>query len=213
MKTDELIDLLSRRAEPVDNRIAVRQFAQWLPLAALGSLLMMRTIYGLRPDLPSAAQTGLFWAKLALPACIAIGALIITTRLSRPGAKVGAGWLYIVVPLALVWLGGGFIVGTAAPQDRSLLILGISWRSCPFNILLLSVPGVVATFLAVMSLAPTNLRLAGASAGLLASSIATIAYCFHCPEMSPAFWSIWYVLGMGLVAAIGAALGPRLLRW
>jgi hypothetical protein len=48
---------------------------------------------------------------------------------------------------------------------------------------------------------------------LLSSSIATIAYCLHCPEMSPAFWSIWYVLGMVLVAALGAALGPKLLRW
>jgi hypothetical protein len=31
--------------------------------------------------------------------------------------------------------------------------------------------------------------------------------------MSPAFWSVWYVIGMLLPAAVGAWLGPRLLRW
>jgi hypothetical protein len=63
------------------------------------------------------------------------------------------------------------------------------------------------------SLAPTRLRLAGAAAGLLASSVATIVYCLHCPEMSPAFWGVWYAMGMVMPALIGAWLGPRLLRW
>lgn len=31
--------------------------------------------------------------------------------------------------------------------------------------------------------------------------------------MSPAFWSIWYVLGMTLASAFGALFGPMLLRW
>jgi len=80
-------------------------------------------------------------------------------------------------------------------------------------IVLLSVPTFPAVFWAVKSLAPTQLRLAGAVAGLLASSTATIVYCLHCPEMSPAFWSVWYAIGMLLPAGIGAWLGPKLLRW
>ncbi len=31
--------------------------------------------------------------------------------------------------------------------------------------------------------------------------------------MSPAFWSVWYTAGMLLPAALGAVLGPKLLRW
>jgi hypothetical protein len=40
-----------------------------------------------------------------------------------------------------------------------------------------------------------------------------MAYCFHCPEMSVAFWAVWYMLGMTLATLIGALLGPRFLRW
>jgi hypothetical protein len=112
-----------------------------------------------------------------------------------------------------VWIAGFGFVATAAPDERIGMLLGHTWRVCPFNILLLSIPGFVAIFCAVSGLAPTRLRLAGAMSGLLASSIATIAYCFHCPEMSPAFWGIWYLLGMLLPMAIGALVGPWLLRW
>jgi hypothetical protein len=31
--------------------------------------------------------------------------------------------------------------------------------------------------------------------------------------MGVAFWAVWYVLGMLVPTAIGALLGPRLLRW
>ena len=213
MKTEELVDLLATGAEPVSRDTAARRFTLALLVAALGALLLMQWKFGLRPDLASVAYTGLFLAKIALPTCSAIGALIGTTRLSRPGAKIGRAQLLVGMPIALVWLAGAIFVCMAEPQDRPLLLFGMSWRTCPFNILMLSIPGFIAVFVAVKSLAPTNLRLAGASAGLLSSSIATIAYCLHCPEMSPAFWSIWYVLGMVLVAALGAALGPKLLRW
>ncbi|WP_343676471.1 DUF1109 domain-containing protein [Paraburkholderia heleia] len=213
MNTEELVTLLATRADPADPGIAARRFALALLVAALGSLLLTKGIYGLRPDLSFAARTGLFWAKFALPACISIGAFAATSRLSRPGVKAGRAWWVVGAPVVLVWVAGALLVGAAAPEDRSSLILGLSWRSCPFNILLLSIPGFVTVFLAVKGLGPTNLRLAGAAAALLASSIATMAYCFHCPEMSPAFWSIWYVAGMGLVSVIGAMAGPTLLRW
>jgi len=105
------------------------------------------------------------------------------------------------------------VLGDAEPAQRVPLVLGLTWRTCPFNIVLLSVPTFAAVFWAVRGLAPTSLRVAGAASGLFASALATIAYCLHCPEMSPAFWSVWYVIGMLLPAGAGAWLGPRLLRW
>jgi len=126
---------------------------------------------------------------------------------------VGSGWAFLALPVACVWAAGITVVYRAAPADRAIALLGHSWRSCPFNILLLSIPGFIAIFYAMASLAPTRLPFAGAAAGLLAGTLAAVAYCFHCPEMSPAFWSIWYLLGMAIVTAIGALLGPRLLRW
>ncbi|MFM0235708.1 DUF1109 domain-containing protein [Paraburkholderia sediminicola] len=213
MRTDDLVGLLSTGITPVKSGTVARRFGISLPVAALGATALMATVFGIRPDLSAIAKTAIFWEKLAFPLCLAIGALIATVRLARPGAKVGTGWAVMAIPVVIVWIAAIAVVVTAAPQDRLPAILGHTWRTCPFNILLLAVPGFIAIFWAVKGLAPTRLRLAGAISGLLASSIATIAYCFHCPEMNPAFWSIWYVAGMLLPAALGAVLGPKLLRW
>jgi len=75
------------------------------------------------------------------------------------------------------------------------------------------VPAFVAVFWAIRGLAPTRLRLAGAAGGMLAGTIATMAYAFHCPEMSVAFLGRLVLLGMVLATLIGALLGPRFLRW
>ena len=213
MRTDDLVGLLSTGITPVKSGSANRRLSVSLPIAAAGATVLMIAVFGIRPNLGAVVKTAIFWEKLAFPLCLAIGALIATARLARPGAKVGTGWLIMTLPVVAVWIAGILILVAAAPQDRLPAILGHSWRSCPFNILLLAVPGFVAVFWAVKGLAPTSLRLAGASSGLLASSIATVAYCFHCPEMNPAFWSIWYVAGMLLPSALGAILGPKLLRW
>lgn len=62
-------------------------------------------------------------------------------------------------------------------------------------------------------LAPTRLRLAGAAAGFAAGSLGALVYSLHCPELAAPFLAIWYLLGMLIPTAIGAWLGPRLLRW
>jgi hypothetical protein len=62
-------------------------------------------------------------------------------------------------------------------------------------------------------MAPTRLRLAGAAAGLLAGGVAATVYGLHCQEMTAAFVVTWYSLGVAASVAVGALLGPRLLRW
>jgi hypothetical protein len=139
--------------------------------------------------------------------------MFAVARLGRPGARAGYAWALIALPFVAVWAASMLVLDGAPPDERWPLVLGHTWRTCPFNIMLLSLPTFPAVFWAVKSLAPTQLRLAGAVAGLLASSTATIVYCLHCPEMSPAFWSVWYAIGMLVPAGIGAWLGPRFLRW
>jgi hypothetical protein len=77
----------------------------------------------------------------------------------------------------------------------------------------LSLPALAAAFWAVRGLAPTRLRAAGFAAGLLAGSLGAFGYALSCPEVSPAFVAVWYTLGIGLTGAVGAGLGPRVLRW
>lgn len=213
MKTDELITLLSNQVTRVDRTVASRRFAQALLLGAAGSLVLMSIVFGVRHDIGIVARTGIFWAKLAFPLATAIGAMLVIDRIGRPDGRIGYSWAIVALPFVAVWIGGWLVLGAADSTARSALVLGHTWRTCPFNILLLSVPTFPAAMWAMQSLAPTRLRLAGAVAGLLASSTATIVYCLHCPEMSPAFWGVWYAIGMLLPALIGAWLGPRLLRW
>lgn len=213
MKTEDLISMMSSGVVPVDRRLPARQMAQALLLGGLGSLLLMLAIYGLRPDLTVMLGVPLFWIKLALPTTLAVGAMLVLRRLVRPGLRVGVRWAGIALPSLVVWAGGALVLVSAPVAQRLPLLMGISWRSCPFNIALLSVPLFIGIFWAVRGMAPTRLRLTGAVAGLLAGATATMVYCLHCPEMGVPFWGVWYLLGILIPAAVGLLLGPRLLRW
>ena len=211
MNTNELIDLLSAGESAVDRHALGRRFAVALVAGALGALLLMAAVFGVRPDL--VARTPLFWAKVALPGSLAPLALWLSSRLARPGMGGGVAWGLLALPVLLVWIGGAVELAGVPADARAGLILGKTWRTCPLNIALLSVPTFIGVFWALRGLAPTRLRLAGAAGGLLAGATATLAYCLHCPEMGIPFWGLWYLLGMLVPTALGAALGPRLLRW
>lgn len=213
MKTDDLIALLAAREGPVDRHALGRRMLLALVAGGLVAVLLTVAIFGVRGDLAQVAHTPLFWAKLALPGSLALLALWLTQRLARPGVKGGLLWGLLGLPLLLVWLGAAISLLGAAVDARADLLLGRTWRTCPLNITLLSVPTFIAVFWALRGLAPTRLRQAGASGGMLAGATATLAYCLHCPEMAVPFWGLWYVLGLLVPTAVGAALGPRLLRW
>ncbi|MFV3290364.1 DUF1109 domain-containing protein [Pseudomonas sp. NY11955] len=213
MKTDDLIALLAAGEGPVDRHALVRRLTLALLGGALGAVLMTVAVYGVRDDLAWVARTPLFWAKLALPGSLALLALWLTQRLARPGVRGGAVWGLLGLPLLLVWLGAVASLLGAPEGARAELILGRTWRTCPLNIALLSVPTLIAVCWALRGLAPTHLRQAGGVGGLLAGATGTLAYCLHCPEMGVPFWGLWYVLGMLLPTLLGTLLGPRMLRW
>jgi hypothetical protein len=101
----------------------------------------------------------------------------------------------------------------AQSGTRMGLVLGATWKSCPFNIALLSIPGTALLLWMTKGLAPTRPALAGAACGLTAGAVAAFVYALHCPEMAAPFIAVWYLLGMIMPAAVGAVLGGRILRW
>ncbi|HGA2317030.1 TPA: DUF1109 domain-containing protein [Pseudomonas putida] len=213
MKTDELISLLAAGEGPVQHNATGRRLGLAILLGMLAAVLMTVALYGVRSDLAEVARTPLFWAKVALPSSLAVLGLWLTSRLARPGVRGGMAWGMLGLPLMLLWLGAALSLAGAPLEARADLLFGRTWRTCALNITLLSLPGLVSVCWALRGLAPTRLRQAGAAGGLLAGSTATLAYCLHCPEMGVPFWGLWYVLGMLLPTALGAWLGPRLLRW
>jgi hypothetical protein len=214
MKTDDLIDLLANQLDEPEHSGVSHRFVVALLVGLFAALTLMAMLLGLRLNTVQLAHSPFFWARLAFPCALGTAALGLTLRLSRPGLVIRRqDWGAVILPVLLAWVIGGAFVAWAPAEDRLPLLLGHSWKVCPIFITGLSVPAFAALIWAVRGLAPVRLRLTGAAAGLLAGTVATIVYGLHCPELSPSFWSVWYLLGMMTPGAIGAAFGPRLLRW
>ncbi|MDP2707316.1 MAG: DUF1109 domain-containing protein [Burkholderiales bacterium] len=213
MKTDELIMMLASGADAVEPHPLRRRFALALGWGAFATTLLMAILLGVRPDFAEAARLPMFWVKLVFPATLLAGALLATVRLSRPGVRLGRVPAAIAAPVMAMWLFAAIVLLGAAPAERPQLVFGYTWAYCPFIIATLSVPLFGALLWAMKGLAPTRLALAGAAAGLLAGAGGALIYSLHCPEMTAPFIGIWYVLGMSIPAAVGAVIGPSVLRW
>ena len=108
---------------------------------------------------------------------------------------------------------GAVVLWDAPPQERLGLIFGRTWLGCAFSISFIASPVFVGLMWALRGLAPTRPALAGACAGLLAAAVGALVYALHCPEVEAPFLAVWYVLGLLIPTALGASLGPKLLRW
>jgi hypothetical protein len=144
---------------------------------------------------------------------LALVAVVLALRLSRPGVRAGTARLAPLAPILVLWVLAIIALAAAPAAERSALIFGSSWRVCPLNITVLSLPVLVGALIALRTMAPTQLVAAGAATGLLAGGVGTAVYALHCPEVDAPFLAIWYVLGALLPVAIGALVGPRVLRW
>jgi len=213
MRTDELIESLARHVEPVQPRQGGLAFALALAIATPIALVLMLLLLGLNPQLREYLGMPMFWVKFGFGLVLVPMALVLMLRLSRPGVRAGMAKLAPIAPVLLLWLLAIVALATAAPGQRVAMILGSSWAECPINIAVLSMPTLVAALIALRTMAPTQLVAAGAAAGLLAGGIGTAVYALHCPELEAPFLAVWYVLGALLPVAIGALVGPRLLRW
>lgn len=213
MKTENLIDMLAAESTAVDRTLSARRFALALLAGIIAAVVLMALGLGIRPDIATVVRTGPFWARLGFALAMVAAALLVVTRLSRPGVRMGGGWAALATPVVLAWAAAAVVLVQAPEGARLALMLGHTWKVCPPLIAALSIPACVAMFWAVRGMAPVRLRLAGAATGLVAGATATVAYCLHCPELAPSFWAIWYLLGMLIPAVVGAMIGPRVLRW
>jgi len=213
MKTEELIGLLAAGDTPVSAHHVGERFLASLACSLPVAALIMVSVYGVRSDLVQAMEGLMFWMKLAFAGALAIFASLATQRLGRPGMHVGRLWLGMTAPLILLWWIGVVAIWGAEPAERVGLILGTTWKTCAFNIALISLPLFAAMLWFMKGLAPIQMGLAGASAGLLSGALATFIYAFHCPESAAPFVGVWYVLGITIPTLSGAVLGPRVLRW
>lgn len=213
MKTEELASLLAKGDIAVKRHVAARRFSIGIGLGVLAATLLMLGLLGVRPDLRHAVMLPMFWVKLGFAGAMAMGSLAACLRLARPGARLHRIPLALASPILAIWILAGFVLSQTASGQRLAMLLGATWAVCPFLIAMLSIPIFAAIMWVMRGLAPTNLPLAGAAAGLLSGSLGALVYCLHCPEMAAPFIGTWYLLGMLIPTAAGALLGNRILRW
>ena len=212
MDTDRLIKTLaadnSHRARPVGFVLMLALLA-----AAPVSLIMFFTEFGVRPDIMTAMRNPFFDLKFAVTLALAISAIAVSLHLSRPEASLrGFGW-YLFIPAGLLVAGisGEMMMPQRVPMMTRLV--GSNSRICLTVIPLLSLPLLAAALIGLRHGAPARPAVAGAIAGLLSAGLAATLYASHCTDDSPLFVATWYTLATALVAAMGALLGSKLLRY
>lgn len=213
MNTEQLIQSLSAKVPPVPRRALRRRIGFGVAGGAIITLALVVFILGIRPDLHQAMLGFSFWMKWIYTASLGIGSVLAVARLARPNPTSLRGLWLLAIPV-LPLAGVGVVELASTPSgDWLAMWLGQSWMVCPWIVLTLAMPIFIGLLWSFRRLAPTQLRAAGAAAGLAAGAWAATIYCVHCPETSAIFVLTWYSLGILLAAGVGALIGPRLMRW
>jgi hypothetical protein len=211
MKTGELVDLLAR--DTTRHAAPGSTLLRALVPAGVVSAIVMLWWIGLRPDLAAALHTPRFDVKLLLNIALWFAATGLVLRLSRPVDHPGI-WPAVLwmVPCAL--LVGVILELFIVPRGQWWSVAhGTNSTWCLRLIPALALAPLVATLWMLRRAAPARPALAGAAAGLMCSGLAGTLYALHCPDDSPLFVGIWYVLAAAIVTLAGALCGARLLRW
>ncbi|HEX7954816.1 MAG TPA: DUF1109 domain-containing protein, partial [Burkholderiales bacterium] len=160
-----------------------------------------------------AMRNPFFDLKFVITIALATAAIAISLHLSRPEASLGRWSWLLAVPVGL--LGIGMVSEMMMPHRAPMAtrLMGSNSKVCLTAIPLLSLPLLVAALFALRRGAPSRPAVAGAFAGLLSAGLAATLDAAHCTDDSPMFVATWYTIAIGFVAAIGALVGSRVLRF
>jgi hypothetical protein len=168
---------------------------------------------GPRTGLSTIGAWAFLLAKIAFAVAIVGTAATYLTRLSRPGGALKHGTLFIILPFLVIVALALVSLGSAPASHWNRMIAGDEWLQCLVSIPIIAILPFALTMWAVRQAAPTDLRRAGAFAGLVAGGVSALAYALHCTDDSIPFVAVWYGGTVALCTLAGAIAGPRLLRW
>lgn len=212
-KTGTLIDKLAGDLKPVRRGLVDARLLGCFAAGLITSSAALLVFLGVQAEIAREMTTSPFYLKTLYVLGIAAAGFAAMRCASVP-ARSPFACLGLAGGLMALTIAAGMVqLGLASAEAVPRLLFGDSWRQCAPSILLLSIPIYAALAFAVRSLAPTRLRLAGLSIGLCAGGTAGALYALHCTETSLAFTAAWYSLGVAAPAALGALLGPVMLRW
>lgn len=213
MRTDELITLLSTNVEPVDRRRVARTLGTAVAIGAAVVLAAVPLTLGTRPDLAEAGAIISFALKLGFALILLVPASVYLMKLARPRAERRTPVALVALPFLLIMLLAGLTLSFTPVSHWDRSVMGHEWLECLLSIPIIAVVPFAVIIWAVRQMAPTDLTLAGALAGLVAGSLSAAGYALHCSMDSLPFVAVWYGGTIALCTLAGWKLGPRLLRW
>lgn len=210
MDTRDLIAALAADDHPPPRLRARLALALGLGLGA--SALAFALFWGPRDGLGAVLASPLV-AKTLVPAALAALALALAWALIRPAAPralralaLGAALAGVAALFARAIVQGG-AGGLAMALDKPDL-----WV-CLASVPILALAPLAGLLWALSAGAPTRPALSGGAAGLAAGGLAAAIYSLFCTVDMALFVIPAYGTAVLAVAAAGAALGARVLRW
>ena len=206
--TDDLIRSLASAAGARRSASLQTAFAVTGAASLACALLLVFSVIGIRQDFADMAVRMPFAFKLAYTGALVVGASILAFYAATPGASATA--LYALSPAVILLALGVIFDPTGFPlmgRTNTAVVF------CVGAILLLSLPAMVLTFVFMRKGAPTQPLFAGAVIGMLSASVGALTYTLACKNDGTAFVAIWYAVACAIMAAIGAVVGHRFLRW
>lgn len=213
MKTDDLIDILSASVEGVDRRLMSRTIAGAVAVGAVVALGVALIMLGSRSDAWRAEAFGFVFSKLAFALTVAALAFIYLIRFARPTGGRRGSTAFLALPFVCIVGLAAISLAYAPAAHWQTMFLDDEWLECLLSIPIIAIVPFALVVWAVRQAAPTDLRRAGALAGLVAGGLSAAGYALHCTADSLPFVAVWYSGTILLCTLAGAVLGPRLLRW
>jgi hypothetical protein len=212
MRTEDLIEAISRDAAAPGPWLGGRMGAA-LVLGAVVSGAVFALLLGVRPDVMTVMHGWRFTLKVAVAALSLAAATWASARLTHPEACARDVAVALCLAPAVLALAVGCELLAVPSAEWSARAVGHNALLCLGSIPLLSLAPLAAMLGALRAGAPRFPATAGAVAGLLAGGMGATLYATHCTDDSPLFVALWYPIGIGLIALLGAAAGRRVLRW
>ncbi len=213
MKTEELVTLLALDVTPVDRFRHARPLFLALAIAMMTAIVPGLIVLGARADFTATAALVAFAERIAFGLAVLVPAYAFLVQLARPGGERRVRLSILIVPFIVMAMTALATLAQLPPSHWHNQIFGKGWLEClwfiPFN----AIAPFAAVAWALRQAAPTNLTRAGAIAGLVAGTVSTLGYSFHCVDDAVSFTAVWYGATVGLCTYLGAKCGPIFLRW
>lgn len=212
MNTEDLI-----RALNADRRTTLPSLSSTWWLACALAISIAATAFfvmlGPRPDIAQAAETLRFLFKFVVTGALALSAVVVLTRLSRPGASFHLAALWLITAPVLLAVSVALELLVVPAGEWTTRLIGSNSAVCLTFIPLIGI-GPLAVFITALRYgAPTRPGLAGAVAGLAAGGLAATFYAAQCTDDSPLFVATWYPIAVMMLTALGFVSGRYFARW